>query len=76
MLRYVEIKGLLRRGIAVIKMRGSQHHKAIFEFVIDSKGFKIKEPFDSVSNILLGTPVEVIPEEKDQLNQLFHDKQI
>jgi circadian clock protein KaiC len=76
LLRYVEIKGLLRRGIAVIKMRGSQHQKSIYEFTIDSEGLKIEKPFGSVSNIILGTPMETFYEEKEQLNQLFHDKQI
>jgi len=71
LLRYVEIKGDLRRGIAVIKMRGSQHYKSIFEFTIDSNGLKIGKPFNSVSNIILGTPVESFVEEKDQLNKMF-----
>ncbi|MCG8337802.1 MAG: hypothetical protein MJE63_25160 [Proteobacteria bacterium] len=36
-LRYVELIG----GIAVIKMRGSQHEKSIREFTIDEKGLTI-----------------------------------
>ena len=56
LLRYVEIGGDLRRGISVIKMRGSQHAKSILEFAIDHRGMRIAEPFDNVQNIILGVP--------------------
>jgi len=56
LLRYVEIGGDLRRGISVIKMRGSQHAKAIHEFTIDSDGMHIGKPFTNIQNIILGVP--------------------
>lgn len=56
LLRYVEIGGDLRRGISVIKMRGSQHAKSIHEYVIDNRGMRITEPFANVHNIILGVP--------------------
>jgi circadian clock protein KaiC len=56
LLRYVEINGALRRGAAIIKMRGSQHEKQVFEFIIDSKGMHVGAPFKNIENIILGTP--------------------
>jgi circadian clock protein KaiC len=57
LLRYVEIGSDLRRGISVIKMRGSQHSKSIHEFTIDARGMIIGTPFGSVSNVVLGAPL-------------------
>ncbi len=71
LLRYVEINGILRRGIAIIKMRGSQHEKQIREFTIDNKGLHIGEPFRNVENIILGIPSSTSPLEKDQLGDMF-----
>ena len=71
LLRYVEINGVLRRGIAVIKMRGSQHDKQIHEFTIDNKGLHIGEPFNNVQNIILGNPSSMPPSESEQLGGMF-----
>lgn len=54
LLRYVESFGEMRRGIAVLKMRGSQHDRNIREYVIDSKGMHILDAFHNVSGILSG----------------------
>lgn len=54
LLRYVEMQGEMRRGVTVLKMRGSMHDKEIREFTIDSHGMHIGEPFRSVSGILTG----------------------
>jgi circadian clock protein KaiC len=71
LLRYVEINGNLRRGIAVIKMRGSQHDKQIHEFLIDGEGLHIIEPFKNVQNILLGIPSGSGPSESEHLENMF-----
>ncbi|MFO1430811.1 MAG: circadian clock protein KaiC [Candidatus Competibacteraceae bacterium] len=71
LLRYVEINGVLRRGIAVIKMRGSQHDKQIHEFTIDDQGLHIGEPFNNVQNIILGIPSSLPPSESEQLGGMF-----
>ena len=71
LLRYVEVHGELRRGLAVIKMRGSQHEKAVCEFTIDSNGLHIGEPFKNVQNIILGIPTATGPSESDQLGEMF-----
>jgi circadian clock protein KaiC len=71
LLRYVEINGVLRRGIAVIKMRGSQHDKQVREFTIDGKGLHIGDPFKNVQNIILGIPSISGPSDKEQLEEMF-----
>ena len=71
LLRYVEINGIMRRGVAVIKMRGSQHEKQIFEFVIDNEGLHVGDPFKNVQNIILGIPSAMGPSESDQLEKMF-----
>jgi circadian clock protein KaiC len=56
LLRYVELHGELRRGLAILKMRGTQHEKNIREYLIDSQGMHIKSAFHGVHGILTGTP--------------------
>ena len=56
LLRYVEIRGALSRGVIIIKMRGSQHDKQFHEFTIDGRGLHIGEPFVHVPSVLLGIP--------------------
>ncbi|NGZ07269.1 MAG: circadian clock protein KaiC [Magnetococcales bacterium] len=73
LLRYVEINGILRRGVAVIKMRGSQHDKQIREFTIDDQGLHIGKPFTNVQNIILGIPSATLPSEVEQLGAMFEE---
>jgi circadian clock protein KaiC len=61
LLRYVEMFGEMRRGLTVLKMRGSAHDKAIREFTIDKHGMHVGRPFKNVTGILSGTPVHVSP---------------
>jgi circadian clock protein KaiC len=70
-LRYVEIAGTLRRGVAIIKMRGSQHDKSIHEYTIDAHGMKIGKQFNNVQNILLGMPTATAPTEQEQMSEMF-----
>lgn len=67
LLRNVEMNGEMRRGLTVLKMRGSQHDKDIREFVIDGFGMHIGKPFRNVRGILAGQPVQVRPGEPDPL---------
>jgi len=59
LLRYVEMCGEMRRGIMVLKMRGSAHDKEIREITIDNTGMHIGKPFTDVRGILAGNPVQV-----------------
>jgi len=71
LLRYVETYGEMRRGLTVLKMRGSMHDKQIREFTIDGTGMHIGEPFRNVTGIIAGNPIQAVPTEIERLNRLF-----
>ena len=50
----MEAFGEMRRGITVLKMRGSMHDHDIREYTIDSTGMHIQAPFRHVTGILSG----------------------
>ncbi len=56
LLRYVESRGVIRRGLTVLKMRGSAHDKGVREFSIDSNGMQIGGQFRDVVGIVSGNP--------------------
>lgn len=62
LLRYVEVFGTVRRGLAVLKMRGSVHDTNIHEFVIEASGMRLREPFRQVGGILSGNLVTLVPQ--------------
>ena len=59
LLRYIERRGEIQRGLAVLKMRGSMHDKSIREFNIDNHGMHLLEPIRDVTGILSGTPIDI-----------------
>ncbi|MFO1418162.1 MAG: circadian clock protein KaiC [Methylotetracoccus sp.] len=71
LLRYVEIFGEMRRGLTVLKMRGSMHDKEIREFKIDGKGMHIGEQFRNITGIFAGNPIHVTKRESERLDELF-----
>jgi circadian clock protein KaiC len=71
LLRYVEVFGEMRRGIAVLKMRGSQHDRNIREYQIDSHGMHVGEPFRGISGILSGQFTHSTSSELQTLQSLF-----
>jgi len=71
LLRYVELYGEMRRGLTVLKMRGSAHDKRIREFVIDSEGLHIGAHFSDVSGILSGHPSCGAPFDSDTAASSF-----
>lgn len=71
LLRYVEMRGEMRRGMTVLKMRGSMHDKDIREYTIDSNGMHIGKAFRNVTGILSGQPSEVREDEMDRLGGIF-----
>ena len=73
LLRYVEMYGEMRRGLTILKMRGSSHEKVIREFNIDARGMHIGMPFTNVFGILAGNPVHVAPDESDRLTNMFKE---
>lgn len=51
LLHYVPVGGEMRRGVQVLKMRGSDHDKSVREFVITGHGMDLREPFADVSDL-------------------------
>jgi circadian clock protein KaiC len=74
LLRYVEMHGEMRRGLTVLKMRGSAHDKDIREFTIDGSGMHIGRPFRNISGILSGHFSQRLPGEMERLSELFRDE--
>ena len=59
MQRYLEIGGELRRALAVVKVRGSQHSKEIREYGIDASGtLVVGARLSGYRGLLTGTPLE------------------
>ena len=72
LLRYVELHGEIRRGIAVLKMRGSLHDKEIREYFIDGEGMHVSKPFRRVHGILSGVPTySFYDKERSDLGGMF-----
>ncbi len=71
LLRYVELHGEMRRGLTVLKMRGTWHEKDIREYKIDGTGMHIKDPFRGVHGILTGTPTYSYLDERQRLGGMF-----
>lgn len=55
MLQYVEIESEIRRSVSVLKMRGSDHDKAIRRYSITGKGAEIESRFEGYEGIMSGT---------------------
>jgi circadian clock protein KaiC len=51
LLHYVPVGGEVRRGINVLKMRGSDHDKSVREFSISGRGMEIGEPLADASGL-------------------------
>src|SRR5205807_2573606 len=70
LLRYVELFGEMRRGLTVLKMRGSRHDKDIREFTIDGRGLHVGQPFRSITGILSGQFMHLIPADIARMDEL------
>ncbi len=71
LLRYVEIFGEMRRGLTVLKMRGSMHDKHIREFTIDGSGMHIGRSFTTVTGIVSGKTFHLQTPEVERVAALF-----
>jgi circadian clock protein KaiC len=56
MQRYIELKGQLRRVMAVVKVRGSAHSKDLRTFEITEKGIVMGETLGEYEGLLTGSP--------------------
>ena len=64
----------MRRGITVIKMRGSAHDKDIREYTIDGSGMHIGAPFRNIAGILAGRPVQVSQHDIERLGGMLFEE--
>jgi circadian clock protein KaiC len=71
LLRYVEMFGEMKRGLTVLKMRGSMHDRGIREFTVDRNGMHLRRPFRNVTGILAGSPVHVSPADLERIWSYF-----
>ncbi len=55
-LRYIEVKGSIRRAIGILKKRLGNFEKTMREFDITRYGITVGEPLENLSGILTGTP--------------------
>jgi circadian clock protein KaiC len=53
-LRYVEVDSEVKRGILLLKMRGSGHDQQIRELIIEDGSMVVGEPFKGLNGILTG----------------------
>jgi len=60
LLKYVELDGQMKRALAVVKARGSDHDKMLRETIIDSKGMHVGEPFYGVEGLMGGSAKRVV----------------
>jgi len=71
LLRYVELDGDIRRALALLKMRGTDHDKSIPEFVITGNGIEVKTKFESGVEVMGGSKAPKV--EKLELKDVLKD---
>jgi len=76
LLRYVEMYGEMRRGLTVLKMRGSRHDKDIREYTIDGTGMHIGKPFRDITGIISGSPTRIQQGELGRISELFAEEKV
>ena len=59
--RYIEVDSRLERVMAVVKVRGSEHSKAIRQYEITDSGIAIGEPVLGYEGLLGGRPTRASP---------------
>lgn len=55
MMRYVEVEGMIKRCIAIMKMRETNHDMNIREYVIGSNGMQVKDRMKGVEGLLISS---------------------
>lgn len=76
LLRYIEMYGEMKRGLTVLKMRGSKHDKDIRECIIDHEGLHIGKSFRSVTGIMSGNPSYMDFSDLERLEAIFSDRDL
>jgi len=60
-MRYIEVDGLLRNILVVVKMRGGEHSKDIREYTITSEGLVLGERIRGYTGLITGLPEPAEP---------------
>ncbi|MGI0005198.1 MAG: RAD55 family ATPase [Nitrososphaera sp.] len=55
-LKYVEIESAIRRAVAILKMRGSDHEKLLREIKITARGIEVGGAFEQWEGVMSGAP--------------------
>lgn len=55
-MKFVEIDSTIRRALVILKMRGSDHDKALREYEITSTGLKVRGSFKDYEGLMSGSP--------------------
>ncbi len=76
MMKPVEIESSMRKALAVLKMRGSDHDKRLREYEITPKGFKLGTSFTEYEGIMTGSARKLtrMDEAVDRFSQAFAGK--
>lgn len=76
LLRYVELSSVIQKAMVILKMRGSNHTKAITGYQIADSGIEIiKDVFKNVEGIINGSSHQVTPQENyEAFDSLFKSK--
>ena len=70
-LRYVEIKAEFRHAILVLKMRGSNHDKRMYNLNFSPNGLQVLTSFSGYEGIFSGNAKQVSESVETQLSDLF-----
>ena len=54
LLRYIELESEIKRGVVVLKLRGSDHDKEIRQYAIRAGGLEVGEAFAGVAGLFIG----------------------
>lgn len=67
LLKLIEINSTLRRGVVIMKMRGSQHDHRLREYEITPTGVKVSGSFENYEGLMGGTPTRAASEKFAEL---------
>jgi circadian clock protein KaiC len=67
LLKLIEIESTLRRGLVIMKMRGSQHDHKLREYEITPTGVKVSGSFDNYEGLMGGSPTRAASEKFAEL---------
>lgn len=71
LLRYVEVYGEIRRVVAVLKQRGSDHDKAIREYTIAADGVHVGAPLRTTTGLMSGRTTQLDTIESARVLEMF-----